>query len=132
MNLRQRKAKYFLLSRQYISLRGELLTSSEEEFWPANLGLLWSSISYLSGPQHHRDPCCSTNWFLDRYHYRIKVYIECVFLFLLNYKTKYTSQTPTVNNEIYKTHKSTTFDFNIQIVIVIVTQYKMQGPLLCL
>ena len=68
---------------------------------------------------------------LEKY-YRIKVYIECVFLFLLNYKTKYTSQTPTVNNEIYKTHKSTTFDFNIQIVIVIVTQYKMQGPLLCL
>ena len=68
---------------------------------------------------------------LEKY-YRIKVYIECVFLFLLNYKTKYTYQTPTVNNEIYKTHKSTTSDFNIQIVIVIVTQYKMQGPLLCL
>ena len=65
---------------------------------------------------------------LEKY-YRIKVYIECAFLFLLNYKTKYTFQTPTVNNEIYKTHKSTTFDFNIKIVIVIATQYKMQGPL---
>ena len=65
---------------------------------------------------------------LEKY-YRIKVYIECVFLFLLNYKTKYTYQTSTVNNEIYKTHKSTMFDFNIQIVIVIATQYKMLGPL---
>ena len=65
---------------------------------------------------------------LEKY-YRIKVYIECVFLFLLNYKTKYTYQTPTVNNEIYKTHKSTMFDFNIQIVIIIATQYKMLGPL---
>ena len=54
-------------------------------------------------------------------YYRIKVYIEYVFLFLLNYKTKYTSQTPTVNNIIYKTHKYTTSNFNIKIVIIIVT-----------
>ena len=61
-------------------------------------------------------------------YYRIKVYIECVFLFILNYKTKYTSHTPTVNNIIYKTHKYITSDFNIKIAIVTVTQYKMQGP----
>ena len=52
--------------------------------------------------------------------YRIKVDIECVFLFLLNSKTKYISQTPTVNYIIYKTHKFRTFDLNIEIVIVIV------------
>ena len=61
---------------------------------------------------------------------RIKVYIKCNFLFLLNSKTKYTSQTLTINHILYKTHKSTTFDLNIRIVIVaIVTQYKMQAPL---
>ena len=45
---------------------------------------------------------------LEEY-YRIKVDIECVFLFLLNSKTKYTSQKPMVNHIIYKTHKSTNF-----------------------
>ena len=60
---------------------------------------------------------------------RIKVYIKCNFLFLLNSKTKYTSQTLTINHILYKTHKSTTFDLNIRIVIVaVVTQYKMQAP----
>ena len=39
-------------------------------------------------------------------HCRIKVDIKCVFLFLLNYKTKYTSQTLTVNYTINKTYKS--------------------------
>ena len=62
--------------------------------------------------------------------YRIKVDIECVFLFLLNtktkYKTKYTFQTPIVNHITYKTHKRTTSNFNIKIVIAIVTQYEMQ------
>ena len=61
--------------------------------------------------------------------YRIKVYIECVFLFFLNSKTKYTFQTLTINHIIYKTHKSTTSDLNIKIVIAIITQYKMQVPL---
>ena len=53
--------------------------------------------------------------------YRIKVDIECVFLFLLNTKTKYIFQTPTVNHITYKTHKSTTSNFNIKIVIAVVT-----------
>ena len=55
----------------------------------------------------------------------MKVDIECVFLFLLNSKTKYISQTPIVNHIIYKTHKYTMFDLNIKIVIPVVTQYKM-------
>ena len=60
----------------------------------------------------------------------IKVYIKCVILFLFNSKIKYTSQTLTINHIIYKTHKSATFDLNIRIVIVVVvTQYKMQAPL---
>ena len=46
-------------------------------------------------------------------HYRIKVDIKCVFLFLLNSKTNYTFQTPTVDHIIYKTYKSTMFDLNI-------------------
>ena len=45
---------------------------------------------------------------LEEY-YRIKVDIECVFFFLLNSKTKYTFQTPTINHIIYKTYKFTTF-----------------------
>ena len=61
-------------------------------------------------------------------YYRIKVDIECVFLFLLNFKTKYTSQTPTINHIIYKTHKPIASDLNIKIVIAIVIQYKMQAP----
>ena len=65
----------------------------------------------------------------DEASYRIKVDIKCVFLFLLNSKTKYTPQTSTNNHIIYKTHKFITFDLNIKIVIVIVTQYKMQAPL---
>jgi len=62
---------------------------------------------------------------------RIKVDIECVFVFvfLLNSKTKYASQTPTVNYIIYKTHKYTTSDLNIKILIVVVTQYKNASPL---
>ena len=56
---------------------------------------------------------------------RIKVDIKCVFLFLLNSKTKDTFQTSTINHILYKTHKSTTFDLNIKIVIVVVSQYKM-------
>ena len=35
--------------------------------------------------------------------YKIKVDIECVFLFLLNTKIEYTFQTPIVNHIIYKT-----------------------------
>ena len=58
--------------------------------------------------------------------YRIKVDIEYVFLFFLNTKTKYTFQTPTVYYITYKTHKSTTSNFNIKIVITVITQYKMQ------
>ena len=65
---------------------------------------------------------------LEEY-YRIKVDSKCVFLFLLNYKTKYASQTPTVNHIIYKTHKSTTSDLIMKIIIAVVTQYKMQAPL---
>ena len=60
---------------------------------------------------------------------RIKVNIKCVSLFLLNSKTKYTSQTPTINHILYKIQKSTMFDLNIKIVITIVTQYKMHAPL---
>ena len=53
------------------------------------------------------------------------------FLFLLNSKIKYTSQKTKINHILYKTHKSTTFDLNIKIVIVaVVTQYKMQTPFL--
>ena len=61
-------------------------------------------------------------------YYRIKVDIECVFLFLLNSKTKYTFQLPTVNHIyiIHKAHKFTTFALNIKILIAIVTQYKIQ------
>jgi len=58
---------------------------------------------------------------LDEY-YRIKVDVKCVILFLLNSKTKYTSQTSTINHIIYKTYKSTTFDYNIKITIAVVTQ----------
>ena len=54
--------------------------------------------------------------------YRIKVDIKCVILFLLNSKTKYISQTPTINHIIYKTHKFTTSDLDIKIVIAVVTQ----------
>ena len=68
---------------------------------------------------------------------RIKVDIECVFLFLLNFKTKYTYGFPTstsqiviVNHGLLKTLKSTPFNLNIKIVIAIVTQYKMQIPVL--
>ena len=64
---------------------------------------------------------------LEEYN-RIKVDIKCV-LFLLNPKTKYTFQTPTVNHIIYKTHKFTKSKLNIKIVITVVTQYKMQAPL---
>jgi len=49
---------------------------------------------------------------LEEY-YRIKVDIKCVFLFLLNSKTNYTFQTPTIDHIIYKTYKFTTFDLNI-------------------
>ena len=52
-------------------------------------------------------------------HYRIKFDIECVFFFLLNSKTKYIYQTPTVDHIIYKTHKSTKSDLNMKIVIAI-------------
>ena len=65
---------------------------------------------------------------MEKY-YRIKVDIEYVFFFLLNFKIKYIPQTPIVNHIIYKTHKSITFDLNIKIVIAIVIQYKMQAPL---
>ena len=51
------------------------------------------------------------------------------FSFSLILKTKYTFQTPIVNHIICKTHKFIMFDFNIKIVITIVTQYKMQAPL---
>ena len=71
---------------------------------------------------------------LEEY-YKMKVDIKFFFLFLHNSKTKYISKTLTLNHIIYecnKTHKSTTFDLHIKLVIVIVTQYKMQAPLLCL
>ena len=58
--------------------------------------------------------------------YKIKVDIECFFPFLLKNKTKYTFQTPIVNHITYKTHKFLTSNFNIKIVIAVVTQYKMQ------
>ena len=44
-----------------------MLTLPSEGLWPVNPGLLWSLVSYLSGPQHHHYQCCSTNWFLDCY-----------------------------------------------------------------
>ena len=62
-------------------------------------------------------------------YYTIKFDIECVFFFLLNSKTKYISQTPTVDHIIYKTHKSTKSDINMKIVIAVDTQYKMQSLL---
>ena len=65
---------------------------------------------------------------LDEY-CRIKINIECVFLFLLNSKTKYILQTPIVNHIIYETHKSITFDLNIKIIITVIIQYKTQAPL---
>ena len=63
---------------------------------------------------------------LEEY-YRIKVDIEYVFLFFLNSKIKYASQTLTINHIIYKTHKSTISNFNIKVIIVVVTQYKMHA-----
>ena len=60
----------------------------------------------------------TTTTTLEKY-YKIKVDIECIFL--LNSKTKYTSQIPTINYIIYKTHKFTTTNLNIKIVIVVVT-----------
>ena len=66
---------------------------------------------------------------LEEYYYRIKFDIECVFFIFLNFKTKYTFQTATINHIIYKIHESTTFDLNIKIVIVVATQYKMQASL---
>ena len=41
---------------------------------------------------------------------KIKVDIEYVFFFFLNPKKKYTFQTPKINYNLYKTHKSTTSD----------------------
>ena len=61
---------------------------------------------------------------LEEY-YTIKIDIECAFFFLLNSKTKYTFQTPTVNYIIYKIYKFTTFNLNMKIVIAIVTLYKL-------
>ena len=61
---------------------------------------------------------------LEEY-YAIKIDIECAFFFLLNSKTKYTFQTPTVNYIIYKIYKFTTFNLNMKIVIAIVTLYKL-------
>ena len=52
---------------------------------------------------------------------KIEIDIECIFLFLLTSKTKYIFQTLTVNYIIYKTHKSTTSNLNIKIVIPVVT-----------
>ena len=46
---------------------------------------------------------------LEEY-FRIKIDIKCAFLFLLNFKTNYISQTPAINHTIYKTHKSIMFD----------------------
>ena len=60
---------------------------------------------------------------------RIKVDTEYVFLFLLDSKTKYTSQTSTINYILYKTHKFTIIDSNIEIIIAVI-QYKMQVPFL--
>ena len=65
-------------------------------------------------------------------HYRIKFDIECFFFFLLNSKTKYIYQTPTVGHIIYKTHKSTKPNLNMKIKIAVVTRYKMQSLLLWL
>ena len=56
---------------------------------------------------------------------RIKIDIECVFLFLFNSKTTCTSKTSIINHILYKTNKLTTADLNIKIVIAAVTQYKM-------
>ena len=64
---------------------------------------------------------------LEEY-YEIKVDIKCVFLFFLNSKTKYTSQTPIVNHIIYKTYKSTIFDYNIKIVIAFALNIKCKPP----
>ena len=65
-------------------------------------------------------------------YYTIKFDIECVFFFLLNSKTKYIYQTPTVGHIIYKTHKSTKPNLNMKIKIAVVTRYKMQSLLLWL
>ena len=63
-------------------------------------------------------------FFLEEY-CRIKVDIECVFLFLFNSKTTCTSQISIINHMLYKTHKLTMADLNIKIVIAAVTQYKI-------
>ena len=52
-------------------------------------------------------------------YYKVKVDVEYVFLYLLNSKTKYTSQTPTVNHTIYKIDKTTTPNLNIKIVMLL-------------
>ena len=50
------------------------------------------------------------------------------FSFSVILKKKYIFQTLTVNYIIYKTHKSTTSNLNIKIIIIVVIQYKMQAP----
>ena len=66
---------------------------------------------------------------LEEY-YRIKVDVECVFLYLLNSKTKYITQTPTVNHIIYKIDKSTTSNLNIKIVMSLSLNIKCKLPFL--
>ena len=66
---------------------------------------------------------------LEEYH-RIKVDVECVFLYLLNSKTKYISQTPTINHIIYKIDKSTTSNLNIKIVMSLSLNIKCKLPFL--
>ena len=56
-----------------------MLTLPSEGLWPVNSSLLWSLVSYLSSPQHHHYPCCSTNWFLDRYQFNLDIYLLLFF-----------------------------------------------------
>ena len=73
-----------------------------------------------------KKPTTTTTTTLEKY-CKIKVDIECVYLSLLNSKTKYTFQTLIVNHIIYRTHKFTMSNLNIKILIVVATQYKMQA-----
>ena len=63
---------------------------------------------------------------LEEY-YRKKVDIKCVFLFLLNSKTKNTY--PKRHSQSHHLQNPQHPDLNIKIIITIVTRYKMQAPL---
>ena len=62
----------------------------------------------------------------------MKVDIECIFLFLLKSKAKYTYDFPILTSQtrhysLYKTYNPIMSDLNIKIIIATITQYKIQA-----